>query len=201
MLRGNLSSRPFYNDRLVTLALLLVAAVALALTWFNVREIMALSAQRSELAGRIRQYDTQAARFRDDAARVQKSVDRQVLQYLAGATREANILIDERTFSWTMFFGVLEKALPLDVHLVSVAPKTEHGNFRVVMILVARRADDLDQFVQALQDTGAFYDVLPHAQQRNDDGTYGATVESSYYPPDQPAGGRAAKGKTGKGRP
>ena len=35
MLRGNLSSRPFYNERLVSLGIGLIAAVAVALTVFN----------------------------------------------------------------------------------------------------------------------------------------------------------------------
>jgi hypothetical protein len=36
VLRGNLSTRPFYNERLVTLGLALAAVAALALTAFNV---------------------------------------------------------------------------------------------------------------------------------------------------------------------
>ena len=39
MLRGNLSTRPFYNERFVTIAMVLIALGALALTAFNVSEL------------------------------------------------------------------------------------------------------------------------------------------------------------------
>lgn len=42
MLRGNLSTRPFYNERLVTLGLLLAAVVAVALSIFNVSQVLSL---------------------------------------------------------------------------------------------------------------------------------------------------------------
>jgi hypothetical protein len=187
MLRGNLSSRPFFNDRLVTLALAAVAAVSLALAAFDVRELMTLSTQRAELVATINRDDTQAERIRSAATALQKTVDQRTLQVLAAETREANLLIDQRTFSWTTFFGLLEKTLPLDVHLIAVAPKIDKGQIKVTMTVVARRAPELQTFVQALWDTNAFYDVSPHRQQRNDDGTISAEIESYYYPPNAPA--------------
>ena len=199
MLRGNLSSRPFFNDRLVTLALVAIAAVALALAAFDARELMTLSTQRSELVATISRDEAQADRIRSAATATQKTVDQRTLQVLAAETREANALIDQRTFSWTTFFGLLEKTLPMDVHLIAVAPKIDKGQIKVTMVVVARRAQELQAFVQALWDTNAFYDVSPHAQQRNDDNTINATIESYYYPPNAPA---AKPPKTaGKGRP
>ena len=53
MLRGNLATRPFYNERIVTLLLALVAAVVLALTVTNVTRLLQLSARRSELRAQI----------------------------------------------------------------------------------------------------------------------------------------------------
>lgn len=198
MLKGNLSSRPFYNERLVTAVIALVALVALALTAFNVQALMSLSSQRSDLVRRIEADQAQAARVRGEAALVQKSVDRGVLTTLAGETREANALIDRRTFSWTLFFGLLEKTLPIDVRLLSVVPSVDKGTIGVAMRVVARRVDALETFVNALQNTGAFYDVFVKESVANDDGTTTAIVESSYLPPAPP--GRGA-GAGGKGRP
>ena len=53
MLKGNLSSRPFYNERLVSAALVLIAALALALTAFNGSKLYTLSTQRSERHWRL----------------------------------------------------------------------------------------------------------------------------------------------------
>lgn len=125
----------------------------------------------------------EALRVRNEAVALQTSVDSATLKTLAVATREANTLIDQRTFSWTIFFGFIEKTLPLDVRLMSVAPRIERGDFRIVMIVNARRLADVETFIDALIGTGAFYDVTPTEQQRNDDGTFTATMVTGYVPP------------------
>ena len=205
MLGGNLSSRPFYNERLVSAALVLVAVLALALTAFNGVRLYHLSKRRSDLNGRIARDAAQAQQIERGAVALQRTVDRQTLTQLAGATEEANILIDERTFSWTTFFGLIEKTLPIDLHLIAVAPRIEKGDIKVTMGVIGRKADDVEAFLDALQDTGAFYDVYSKTTERNeDDGTYRADVVAFYLPPNQPAPVRKTtkSGKAiGKGQP
>jgi hypothetical protein len=45
---------------------------------------------------------------------------------------------------------------------------------------VARDLSDVASFLDALLETGRFYDAAPISQQRRDDGTYNAVVEASY---------------------
>ena len=45
----------------------------------------------------------------------------------ANGAREANRLIDQRTFSWTEFFNHIEETLPPDVMLTSVRPIFNDG--------------------------------------------------------------------------
>jgi hypothetical protein len=101
MLRGNLATRPFYNERLVTLLLALIALVAVALTVFNASRLLQLSSRRSELRAQMDKDSADAARIRGNAVAVQNSVDRAALMSLAGSAREANGLIDARTFGST----------------------------------------------------------------------------------------------------
>lgn len=186
MLRGNLATRPFYNERLVTLVLVLVALGALAASIVNGRTLIELSQQRAALGSKIDANERQVAQIRHDAEAVQRTVDRAHLQTLAAQTHEANDLIDQRTFSWTTLFGVIEKTLPIDVRLVAVAPKIEKDNTLITMIVVARKPEALADFVAALEGPaagGTFYDVLKHADQRSDDGTINATIEAYYLPP------------------
>jgi hypothetical protein len=217
MLKGNLATRPFYNERLVTLVLVLVALVALVASAFNARALFALSHQRAALGSRIDANEQQAAQIRHDAEAVQRTVDRRHLDTLVAETHEANDLIDQRTFSWTTLFGVIEKTLPIDVRLVAVSPKIDKDNTLITMIVVARREDALAEFVSALEGPashGTFYDVLKHADQRNDDGTYNATIQAYYLPPEgsltsmnrgsgtaSRGSGRDAGNKTGEQRP
>jgi len=181
VLRANLSTRPFYNERLVSLTILLVAVVALALTAYNGTRLVALSKQRSELKSAIDQNESQSARIRDEAARLQKSIDRSTLNVVAASTREANQIIDARTFSWTGLFGHLEKTLPYDVKLVSVNPSVEKGTLKVVLLVIAKQLDDVATFIEALNGTNAFLDAVPAATDLNEDLTYVARIEATYF--------------------
>jgi hypothetical protein len=60
--------------------------------------------------------------------------------------------------------------LPLDVRLIAVAPRIERGEFQIDMIVNAKRPEHLSVFLEALQNTGSFYDMLASEQQRNEDG-------------------------------
>jgi hypothetical protein len=182
VLKGNLSTRPFYNERLATLVIVLVAGLAVLLTFFNATELVRLSSARRATQATIASDQQEAARIRGEATALQQSVDRVELGHLAVSTREANSLIDQRTFSWTAFIKLIEKTLPADVRLVMVSPRVEQGTFTVAMDVVARSLADVATFIEALRGTGAFYDAAPISQQPNDDGTYTATVQAGYLP-------------------
>lgn len=205
MLRGNLSSRPFYNEQLVSAGLVIVAVLTAALTVFNGYRLYALSKERSAIKAQIERDSAQAEQVERAALNVQRTVDRQTLLQLAGSTQEANALIDARTFSWTAFFSLIEKTMPIDLHLVAVAPRIEKGEIKVTMNVVGRKVDDVEAFVDALQETGAFYDVIEKVTERNeDDNTYRAEVVSFYLPASQPAPPRTnvkPGPKGGRGRP
>jgi len=182
VLKGNLSTRPFYNERLATLAIAAVALVAALLTAYNATELIRLSSERRATQSAIDRDHAEVARIRARAGALQQTVDRAQLARLAGSTREANDLIDQRTFSWTAFFKLIEKTLPIDARLVMVSPHAEKGTFRVTIDIVARTIADVATFRGAMRDSGAFYDVASPAQQPNDDGTISATIEATYQP-------------------
>jgi hypothetical protein len=215
MLRNNLSSRPFYNERSVTVVLGLVAVAVLGLTAFNVTRIVSLSRERGGLQAQINRDQEAAALVRTETAAIDRALGTSTLNGLLVSTREANSLIDRRTFSWTVFFDYIERTLPYDVRLVAVAPRTDKGAFLVQMIVVTRRPADLEAFFRALRETGAFSDVLATAGQSNEDGTLRQDVQANYHPPKlsppetaasapaapaPPRGGRGA-GSSAGGRP
>ena len=182
MLRNNLSSRPFYNQRAVGGALGVAALVVLALTAFNAWQLLSLSAERRDLQNQSESSRAEVSRIRTETAQIQQGLDTSTLNGLLVWTQEANGLIDRRSFSWTSFFGDIEKTLPIDVRLVSVVPRLVKGVFTVEMAVEARTADDLEDFAKALRETKTFRDVYPKSEQANDDGTLGAIVAASYAP-------------------
>jgi hypothetical protein len=184
MLRTNLSTRPFYNVRAVQVALGAAGAIVLAVTLFNVVQIARLTMSQQALGARAAEAEEEAARLLAEAARIRAQIDPQELQVVANAAREANQIIDQRAFSWTELFAQFEATLPPDARIRAVQPRLERdGNFIVAIGVEARRAEDLDAFVEALETAGAFHNVLAVQEQTGTSGLIEAIVEGTYVPP------------------
>ena len=183
MLRTNLSTRPFYNVRAVQIALGAAGAIVLAVTLFNVVQVVGLGMSRQTLGARAGEAEGEAARLRAEATRILAQINQQELKVVADAAREANQIIDQRAFSWTELFARFEATLPPDVRVTAVRPRLERSSTFIVAIGVeARRPEDLDAFVEALEAEGAFHNVLA-IQEQSRDGLIEAIVEGAYVPP------------------
>ena len=64
MIRTNLATRPFYNERAVGLWLLLVAVVVVAATLFNISSVIGYSRSDTELAMQASRDEARAADLR-----------------------------------------------------------------------------------------------------------------------------------------
>ncbi len=189
MLKGNLSTRPFYNERLVTLGLAIAAVLVVLLVGYDAMRLVDLNGRRVAARARLDADQREAGRIRAQVQSLLQAVDRPTLTRLTAFTREANDIIDQRTFSWTGLFKQLETMLPPDVRLVSISPRVDKGITTVAMAIVLRNLDDVDVFISNLTSTGMFRDVSPTDQQGLDDGTYSARVDAAYLPRRGPADG------------
>lgn len=184
MLRTNLSTRPFYNERLVRTVLGLFGVLAVGLTLFNLYEIVRLQGQSRDSRTTIANNDAQARDLRQKAQAIRQSIDRVKLDAVQSAAREANALIDRRTFSWTELLNYFETTLPPDVRISGVAPQTDQDGQRVLKIsVISRRVEDLEAFMDALERTGAFSNVLPRSEAAADQqGGLKTTIQANYTP-------------------
>ena len=66
MLRTNLSTRPFYNERAVTAALVLVALVVVAFTVLNVTRLVALTSRQATIGAAAGQAERSARELRQN---------------------------------------------------------------------------------------------------------------------------------------
>jgi Tfp pilus assembly protein PilN len=192
MIRTNLSTRPFYNERAVHLALGAVALVVVALTVVNLLAVVRLSRQNTVLSARIREDRTAAAELTRNAREIRQNINQVELNTIVAAAREANALIDARTFSWTALFNQLEATLPPDVMLASIRPAIVEGETKITLITLGRRRPDLDEFIEKLEATGLFENVLPRQENPSDDGLMQATIVATYVPEVPPAAVPAA---------
>ncbi|HQZ39511.1 MAG TPA: hypothetical protein PLH72_10775 [Vicinamibacterales bacterium] len=181
MPRANLSTRPFYNERPVRAVLGLVAAAVIALTVFNAVQVLRLRSRGAEVQGQAEAAERDAAGLRTEAAQTRRTINREQLAAVQTAALEANQLIDRRAFSWTDLFNRFERTLPPEVRIASVTPQVDQaGRFLVAVTVVSRRVEDLDGFIDALEQTGAFREVLSRQEEAQDDGTLRSVIQGYY---------------------
>lgn len=192
MLRSNLSTRPFYNERAVHLLLAVAAVLVLGFTMFNVTRVVSLSRENTDLVVRAGTEESRVRQLRSAAERTRQSLDPRALEAVSASAREANAIIDRRLFSWTELFNYFETTLPDDVRITSVRPQTDRsGNVKIAVTVIGRRVEEVDRFMDALEATRAFKDVLSVDERTTEDGNLLAVLDAQYLPGRGTAAGQA----------
>ena len=185
MLRANLATRPFYNQRGVRAGLLGLALIAIGLSVFNAIEILRLESVGREARQLVAQNAAQAREMRDKAREIRQSINQTRLAAVQTAAREANMLIDRRAFSWTALLNQFQLTLPPDVRIAAVRPTIDVDGRMVVAILAfARRVEDLTEFIDALETTGHFTEVLSRTSSVEEDGSWRSELQGYYGAPE-----------------
>jgi len=189
MLRTNLATRPFYNERAVQLVLGLLLLLVVAVTAFNAAELLRLTGSQRTLGAHAADAEREAAQLRGQAATIRGQINKTELETVASAAREANGIIDQRAFSWSELFDQLEETLPDDVRITAVDPTlTKEGEFIIQIAIQARRSEDIDQFIESLEKTGSFRDLITPVESTNDNGLLDAVVRGTYVRQEGPRG-------------
>ena len=191
MIRTNLATRPFYNERIVSLWLLAFLLVVVVASVFNATRVLQYSRNDTELGIQASRDEARAAELRRSAQRVRTTVDPKQIASASVEARQANDLIDRRTFSWTELFNRFETTLPDEVRITSVRPKIAKGQFLLTIAVVARGVDDISQMMDRLEQTGAFQHVGSAIDEHlNEQGQIQATIDVVYVPENGHARGR-----------
>lgn len=199
----NLSTRPFYNERLVRVVLGLSTLLVLALTAFNVIQVLRLTARDAQVRNQADAAEAEAERLRSEARLIRQTINRDQLAAVQAAAHEANQLIDRRAFSWTDLFNRFEATLPPDVRIASVTPQIDQqGRMLVAVMVISRRVEELDGFIEALEKTGAFREVLSRQEEAQEDGMLRSVIQGYYSPASAAAAQPAADpGQSAPGEP
>jgi Tfp pilus assembly protein PilN len=183
VIRTNLATRPFYHDGAVRLVLLAIAALGLAATAFNVTRIVQLSQRDTQLLTQATRDESQARDVSQRAVKIRATIDPRVLELASADARQANELIDRRTFSWTDLLNRLETTLPDDVRVATLRPKLDPKRGIVLTIIVfARNVDDINLFIDKLETTGAFAQLQKLDERTDEQSQLQATIEGVYTP-------------------
>ena len=198
MIRTNLSTRPFYNERLVHVWLIAIAVLVVGAAAFNISRVLRYSRSDTRLATQASHDEARAVDLRKQAARLRASVDPRQVEFASADARQANDLIDRRTFSWTELFNRFETALPDDVRIAGVRPRVDRERGIILTISVAAKGvDDVSTFIENLEETGAFANVRPAEEHPDEAGLLQSTIEAVYLA----AAGKPAAAKAAAGQP
>jgi len=183
VIRANLSTRPFYNERAVQFWLLVLVLVVAAATVFNVARVIRYSRTDTELATRASRDEARAAELRAEAARLRGSVDLKEIELASTEARQANALIDRRTFSWTDLLNQFETTFPDNVRVTAVKPDLDDkGGLVLTINVIARSVNDVDELIGNLEATGNFTNPHSVTEHFNPDGNLEAVLDAHYIP-------------------
>jgi Tfp pilus assembly protein PilN len=184
VIRTNLATRPFYNEAAVRVWLAVVAVLVALATSVNAYRLIHYSRSDTELAAQATRDERRAVDLRAEATRLRVSVDMVQVESASLEAREANDLIDRRTFSWTNLFNRFEATLPADVRITSLRQTLDRERGIVLTITVlARNVGDVNQFMENLAATRAFRDLLTRTELANPDtGQLEVSLEAVYDP-------------------
>jgi Tfp pilus assembly protein PilN len=184
MIRTNLATRPFYNERIVRVLLLMAALLVLGATAFNVSRVIRYSRSDTRLVIQAARDEARAAELHQEAARLRATVDPKQIDFASTYARQANDLIDRRAFSWTELFNRFETTLPDDVRITSVRPRADrlHGIVLAISVVARRGVDDVSTFMTNLEATGAFKNLRPADEHVNERGELESVLETAYVP-------------------
>jgi len=202
VLRTNLATKPFYNDRGIRLGIVAGIVMVAALTTFNGLQILSLNRRSGELAAREQAARLVTAQLREKARATTTALDKDEIESVQASAREANGLIDRRAFSWTDLFNRFEETLPADVRIGAVQPQIDDdGRMLVAVTVVARRTEDLHAFLDQLEATGGFSDVIARNESTTEEGLLLAIIQGYYHAtrPEATVPGAPASDNSGAG--
>ena len=180
MLKINLATRPFYNERAVHVVLVLLGTGALVLMGLAGGTIFELSKNHAEITRAADASEALIGTVTQETRSLEENVSEVELEALRLSAAEANRLIDQRVFSWTELFNVIERTLPNRVMLTGLRPTGNADNVSLVIGVIGERVADIEEFIEQLEASGSVRNVLARQEQRTEDGMYSAQLTGEF---------------------
>lgn len=180
MLKINLATRPFYNERVVHVVLILLGTGALVLMGLAGRTVLELSKVHTEITRAAEASEALVETVSQETLSLNENVSDEELEVLRRSAAEANRLIDQRVFSWTELFNLIERTLPNRVMLTGLRPSGNASRMSLVIGVVGERVADIEEFIEQLEASGSVENVLARQEQRTEDGMYRAQLTGEF---------------------
>lgn len=119
----NLSRRPFLNSRPVVRISLILLVAGLALMLWNFVQFQKYLTESADKRAQITQGEREVARQRQVNGDLERRLAALDLEQMNARVEFLNLMIAERTFSWSLLLDRLADVLPNDVRVVRLSPK------------------------------------------------------------------------------
>jgi Tfp pilus assembly protein PilN len=179
----NLASRPYRDYRPVYVVVVLISLATAFLMLSNIDTYLKYVHETKTQRTKIEQLDAQTAQESQHADQLQSQVAGVNFKALNAEVKYVNSQLAERAFSWSELLDRLERVLPKDVRIATLAPSFDkNGAVRLDMSCVSKTADGLVDTINALNRDPAFSQPFPHSSETADGGVYSFSISVQYHP-------------------
>jgi Tfp pilus assembly protein PilN len=182
----NFAQRPFRDYRPVNLAIVLSLLLGGVLFALNLRDFFSFRKEAAGTRASIEQLNHEASLAEEITQRERARVASLRLAEIRRQSETLNALFEERRFSWSLLLSHLEKALPGEVYLTSLAPAVhEDGSADLSLNCVGKTPDSIVKTIAALAKDPHFENAVPHSETDPEKGSpegFRFTVSVRYRP-------------------
>ncbi|HXI04110.1 MAG TPA: hypothetical protein VNI57_13125, partial [Candidatus Saccharimonadales bacterium] len=195
----NLATRPFRNNTVYWVGLVLCVAGLSFFTWLNLN-LYERSGRETEHWEEVMEGHRTALLALDKEVRTMKSAVADIdLEAFGERSEFANKIIMSRLFSWTSLFDRLEQIQPPKVRLRSIRPSITKTGVEIGVDGLTPDPKALLEFEDALMKSKYFNYVYPHLESEQvKKGELNFSLSFGY---DDEAGEKPAAGEAGQGEP
>lgn len=178
----NLASRPFRDYRPVYAAVVLMALLTAFLALNNVDTFLRYRTETRTTRANIDKLEGQIADEQHKTEGLTQRLRGVDLKLLASQTEFANSQLAERAFSWSELLDRLERVLPADVRLQSVAPSfSKDGLVHLSTTCITKTGEGLTATINRFNADPHFANAFP-ATEAQQAGEYRFTLGVDYRP-------------------
>jgi Tfp pilus assembly protein PilN len=182
--RFNLARRPFVDTRPANLTAGFLVVLAAALSFVAARTVIRYFADSSRTRASIASLRAEISSLEEARQKADASLARVDVASLAADVEDANEIALRRAFSWTRFLSRLEKTLPPDLRIASIAlqKRPEASGSRaagrpgpaetvlVNLTLISRDPNGLPKTIRAFDASPWFETPSPASEDRGEKG-------------------------------
>jgi Tfp pilus assembly protein PilN len=165
MRRPNLSAHPFLDVRPVWVAGGALAVVALVLSTVSVAELVRERRTERAAAAKLTQLQARRTELTAKVEAANRKLAAVPWKKLQGETESLQGVVARRRLVWSQLLGDLERVVPWDIRLVSIAPTVgKEGEVRVAISGIATGREAWLKLLAVLFTDRSFSDPLPSSE-------------------------------------